>query len=89
MPDETRTALADVFDEVEFVADTSGLVDGGVLVGVSPVDELAEGVVGVDVGVMRSEFDFRGETILFQWDGETGVLATSEDTGVTVTSAVS
>ncbi|HWL50650.1 MAG TPA: hypothetical protein VNT92_12290 [Acidimicrobiia bacterium] len=89
MPDETRTALADVFDEVEFVADTSGLVDGGVLVGVSPVDELAEGVVGVDVGVMRSEFDFRGETILFQWDGETWVLATSEDTGVTVTSAVS
>ena len=89
MPDETRAALADVFDDVEFVADTSGLVDGGLLIGVSSVDELAEGVVGVDVGIMRSEFDFRAETILFRWDGSSWVDATSEDTGVTVTSAVS
>ena len=89
MPDETQAALADVFDDVEFVANTAGLVDGGVLVGVSPLDELAEGVDGVDVGVMRSKFDFRAETVLFQWDGSSWVDATSEDTGVTVTSAVS
>ena len=89
MPDETQAALLDAFDEVEFVADAGGLVDGGVLIGVSPVDELAEGVVGVDVGIMRSEFDFRSETILFQWDGSSWVDATSEEFGVTVTSVVS
>jgi len=89
MPDETRAALADVFDQVEFVANTSGLVDSGVLLGVSPLDRHAEGVVGVDVGVMRSEFDFRAETILFQWDGSSWADATSQDTGVTVTSSVS
>jgi len=89
MPDETRAALADVFDEVEFVANTSGLVDGGVLIGISPLDELAEGVVGVDVGITRSDSGFRAETMLFSWDGSSWVDATSEDTGVTVTSAVS
>jgi len=75
MPDETRTALTDRFDEVEFVdmEDADRLVDDefvvddgdGVLVSVSPVDQLAEGVIGVDVGVTRSLDGYFGQTIQF------------------------
>lgn len=94
MPDLTRSALADVFAIVEFV-DMDGADrlmesgDLGVLMGVSPLDELADGVVGVDVSMVRGDGEFRTQTMLFMWDGSSWVDATSEDTGVTVTSAVS
>jgi hypothetical protein len=99
MPDETRTALTDRFDEVEFVdmEDADRLVDDeyvvddgdGVLISVSPVDQLAEGVMGVDVGVTRSLDAYFGQTVQFMWDGETWALASSEDTGVPVVTSVS
>jgi len=53
------------------------------------LDELADGVVGVDVSMVRGDGEFRTQTMLFMWDGSSWVDATSEDTGVTVTSAVS
>ena len=99
MRDETRTALTERFDEVEFVDmdDADRLVtdeyvvdDGdGVLISVSPVDQLADGVIGIEVGVTRFRDGYFGQTVQFKWDGETWVLATSEDTGVTVVTSVS
>ena len=97
MPELTRAALVDLFDEIEFVdRDAADELTGGgegmargVLVSLSPADVLAEGVVGVDVGVVRPLDGYRAETMLFMWDGSSWIDATSEDTGVTVTSAVS
>jgi hypothetical protein len=99
MSDETRTALTERFDEVEFVdmdeadrlvEDDYAVDDGdGVLVSVSPIDQLAEGVIGVEVGVTRHLDGYFGQTVQFMWDGESWVLATSEDTGVPVITSVS
>ena len=94
MLDLTRSAPSNVFPRVEFV-DMDGAdrlmesTDLGVLMGVSPLDELADGVVGVDVSMVRGDGEFRAQTMLFMWDGSSWVDATSEDTGVTVTSTVS
>lgn len=99
MPPATREAITGMFDQVRFVdmgeADLlvgdDLRVDGGsgVLISVSPLVELGDQVVGIDVGLMTSGDGFHGQTIQFMWDGETWMVATSEDTGVTVTSAVS
>ena len=99
MPPSTREAITGSFDQVRFVdmgeadqlvGDDLRVDEGrGVLLSVSPHVHLADGVVGIDVGLWNSGHGFRGQTIQFIWDGETWTEATSEDTGVTVTSAVS
>ncbi len=99
MPEATRGAITRAMSGVEFVdmgqadllVDDELAVDGGsgVLIYVAPAVELAEMVVGIDVGVTRSGDGFHGQTIQFMWDGETWANATSDDTGVTVTSTVS
>lgn len=77
--------------EADRLLDEDSLVDrgDGLLISVAPAEELAAGVIGIDVGVTRSGEGLHGPTIQFMWDGETWVDATSDDTGVTVTSTVS
>jgi len=101
MPESTRLAIADQFDGVQFVdraqQDTLidqhslGPVDGGngVLISVGPVEDLAPGVVGIEVAVVRGRLDAVGQTVQFQWTNDGWVPATSDDTGVTTTSWVS
>lgn len=99
MPDSMQDAIGEQLGDVTFVdlprADAlfgeDWLVDGGagVLISVGPVLELAEGVVGIEVGVLTARDGGRGQVRQFQWDGEGWEPATSEDTGVTVTSWVS
>ncbi len=99
MPEETQSAVAGLFDRTQFVRgqvldDLFGenfLFAGGegILIRVGPVEKLAEGVVGIDVGLTSARDGYHGETHLFQWDGANWIPATPEDTGVTVTSSVS
>jgi hypothetical protein len=59
------------------------------LISVGPVEKLAKGVVGIDIGLATARDGYFGETYIFQWDGSNWIPATPEDTGVTVTSSVS
>jgi hypothetical protein len=94
MPAGVSAAIAALLPDVTF-ADSDQAdailpdVDAGeaVLVNVSPVYELADEVVGVDVGI--SLMAFQGETIQFKWDGTAWAVTDSDETGVTVTSVVS
>ena len=96
MPDETRAAIAAQFPNATFVSrsDVDSLfvdyfvIGDGVLVSVGPVEELARDVVGVQVGVLFARFDGFADMIQFQWDGDSWEPATSEETGVTVTTSV-
>lgn len=99
MPEETRSALSGPVDKIQFARgeDLDDLFDedfqfaggDGILISVGPVEELAEGVLGIDVGLGTGAEGYRGETYLFQWDGSNWIPATPEETGVTVTSSVS
>lgn len=99
MPEETRSAISGLFDGIQFARgqaldDLFGddfLFAGGdgILISVGPVEELAEGVVGIDVGLATARDGYFGETYVFQWDGSNWIPATPEDAGVTVTSSVS
>ncbi|MEX0796466.1 MAG: hypothetical protein WD274_07215 [Acidimicrobiia bacterium] len=99
MPMKTRSAIADLFDGIQFArgqalddlfGDDALFAGGeGILISVGPVEELAEGVVGIDVGLATARYGYHGETYLFQWDGSNWSPATPQDTGVTVTSSVS
>lgn len=73
-------------DEVEAIV---GELDAGeaILITLGPLRELAEGVAGIDIGLVA--VSARGQTIQFRWDGSTWAPADSEDSGVTVTSFVS
>ena len=94
MPLEVSLAISDSYSEATFVdleeADqiiADAVAGESVLVSVSNVTELAPGVLGVDVGVGFTAF--HGQTIQFLWNGSSWVIADSEDTEVTVTTAVS
>lgn len=99
MPGSMQDAIGEQLGEVTFVdqrgADAlfgeDALVAGGdgILLSVGPVFELADGVVGIEVGVVTARDGGRGQVHQFQWDGESWEPASSEDTGVTVTSWVS
>lgn len=94
MPDEFEEAVVEAFpnatmastDEVEAIV---GELDAGeaILITLGPLRELAEGVAGIDIGLVA--VSARGQTIQFRWDGSTWAPADSEDSGVTVTSFVS
>ncbi len=96
MPDETRAAITAQFPNATFVSrsDVDALfvdhvvVGDGVLVSVGPVEELAQDVVGVQVGVLFARYDGFADMIQFRWDGDGWEPATSEETGVTVTTSV-
>ena len=96
MPEETRSAIAELFDGIQFARgqaldDLFGddfLFAGGegILITVGPVEDLAEGVVGFEVGLITARESGHGEVYQFLWNGTTWAPATQEDTGVTVTS---
>jgi hypothetical protein len=94
MPVEVSTAIINAYPDSILVEgeEADGLyaaVDSGeaVMVIVADVAQLAPEVVGIDIGV--SFISFRGQTVQFMWDGSDWLVADSQDTGVTVTSAVS
>jgi len=93
-PAELRVALAPFYDEILYVeiddqfAPSVGW-DHCTLVSATPVRRLGPGVIGVDVWVLRGFLNGIGETYLFRWDGTAWADTTPEETGVTVTTAVS
>lgn len=97
MPEPVRIRLSELSDEVVFVDSTEELEvlgedhlpDDGTVVYVGPVQVLAENVVGVEVGTITPGDGFKAQTVQFQWDGTSWNVATSDETGVTVTTAVS
>ena len=90
---ELRAALAPIYEEILYVEVVDGAPGVGweqcTLVSAAPARWLAAGVVGVDVWIMRGFLSGIGETYLFRWEGTAWVDATPEETGVTVTTAVS
>ena len=91
---ELRAALAPLYEEIlyreindEFAPSVGW--DHCTVVSATRVRRLGHGVIGVDVWIMRGFLNGIGETYLFRWDGAAWVDATPEETGVTVTSAVS
>lgn len=97
MPREVRQELSELFDEVIFVNRAEELevlgedllTDEGTAIYVGPVHELKPDVWGLEVGTITPGDGFRAQTVQFQWDGAAWNIATSDDTGVTVTTAVS
>ena len=100
MPAAVKAAVESELPDARFVTseeaagllDQEGGVDGGdgILLFVGPVEVLTAGgdVIGVDVSTLTSREAGWGGTIQFRWTGATWELASSEDTGVTVTSWV-
>ncbi len=99
MPEATKRAILDHFEAVEFVdqgaADelfgVDALVDRGrgVLIAIGPLLDLADGVVGVEIGVLTARDGGRGQVWQFQWQNGEWSPATGDQTGVTVTSWIS
>lgn len=79
------------FSAVEELFEDSVSVDSGagILIYAGPVEQLAEGVVGIEIGVIKGRVDGRGETYQFVWDGRKWVPTTAEDTGITIPGWVS
>ena len=99
MPQSTMDAVRQRLGDVTFVGQEQAdalfgddtLVEGGrgVLLSMGPAEKLADGVVGIEVGVTNALDGGHGQVLQFQWNGETWIPATSDETGVTVTSWVS
>lgn len=99
MPQSTIEQITERLGDVTFVGQEEtdalfgedALVDSGrgVLLSIGPIERLAQGVVGIEVGLVTARDGGRGQVVQFQWSGEEWLPATSEDTGVTVTSWVS
>jgi hypothetical protein len=92
-PAGLRRALEARFDEVTYVA-MVGVAPGigweaCTLVAPGLVGSYRADVAGVDVWVRRGPLEGGAATYLFRWDGTAWVDATQEETGVTVTTAVS
>ena len=90
---ELRAALAPLYEVILYVEIVNGAPAVGwdqcTWVSVAPARWLAAGVVGVDVWSLHGPLDGVGETYQFRWEGTVWVDATPEETGVTVTTAVS
>jgi len=97
MPEEGAGAISAAHPQAVFIdADAAsapfgsdGVIDDGVLVEVGPVEELDEDVVGLSIGLHTARDGGRWVIVQFQWDGERWQHVTSDDTGITVTTAVS
>jgi hypothetical protein len=90
---ELRAALAPLYEEILYVEVVDAVPDVGwdrcTLVNPLPARQLAAGVVGVDVWITYAVMNGHADTYLFRWDGTAWVDTTPEETGVTVTTAVS
>jgi hypothetical protein len=86
--DEIRYVSA---TEVESATSSSGRFDDGATMfeAGSPHDTANADVVGVDVWITKGFQDATRRTYLFAWDGTEWIDATSDASGVTVTSSVS
>ena len=99
MTKQTMAAIETAVERVVFVGfagveelfEDSDSVDSGagILIYAGPVEQLAEGVVGIEIGVIKGGVDGRGETYQFVWDGRKWVPTTAEDTGITIPGWVS
>lgn len=99
MPQPTMNAIRQSLGDVTFVGQEQAdalfgddaLVDGGrgVLVSIGPAERLADGVIGIEVGLLTARDGGHGQVFQFQWNGEIWMPAASDDAGVTVTSWVS
>jgi len=99
MPELTRLAIANELDgarfvdrdEAESLFGEDALVDGGrgVLISIGFIELLAADVVGIEVGVTTARDGGHGQVLQFLWTKDGWVPATSEHTGITVTSWVS
>jgi hypothetical protein len=97
MPEEGAGAISAAHPQAVFIdADAAsapfgsdGVIDDGVLVEVGPVEELDEDVVRLSIGLHTARDGGRWVIVQFQWDRERWQHVTSDDTGITVTTAVS
>ncbi|MEN8235197.1 MAG: hypothetical protein ABFR89_09780 [Actinomycetota bacterium] len=97
MPPETRSAIAERFpraffvgaDEVDLLFTDDVVTGDGVIISVGPLEELATKVVGIPIGVTHARYDYFGAIVQFSRSDDEWRPASSEETGVTVTTAVS
>ena len=97
MPQQVRDDIAAMFPDATFVSraeENALFVDGvvandGVIVYVGPLEELSSDVVGVPIGRVTARDGAKFVIVQFKWNGDSWEHATSEDTGITVTTAVS
>lgn len=97
MPQQVRDEIAAMFPDATFVSlaeENALFVDGvvandSVIVYVGPIEELSSDVVGVPIGMVTARDGAEFVIVQFKWNGNSWEHATSEDTGVTVTTAVS
>jgi len=95
-PPELREAIATGFPSpVEYFDNRDDLKVGStsdyrcVVIQALNVRNMQPGVIGIDVWVMLGDLNASAETYLFRWDGTRWIDSTPEETGVTVTTAVS
>ncbi len=94
---ELRAAIAAFFPlEVEYFDTVESIMSGDApgafrctAVSPRPARTLRPEVVGVDVWVGTANLSARAQTYLFRWNGWRWIDSTPEETGVTVTTAVS
>lgn len=97
MPQAVASAISAAYPHAVFVDaaaasalfDDGGVISDGLLVEVGPIEELDESVVGLSIGLHTARDGGRWIIVQFQWDGDQWRYATSDDTGITVTTAVS
>jgi hypothetical protein len=98
MPQLVKEAIAQRIERAEFITENEEaelVVDGNLadpttaVVYVGPLADLENDVVGIDIGVLTSNGGSRFETHQFLWTGSEWNLTSEEETGVTVTTAVS
>ena len=99
MPGATAAAIVEVLsgarlvgrNEADALFGEDGLVAGGsgVLVTVGPVEDLAPGVVGIEVGLSTARDGGSGRIFQYRWQEGEWAPATSDQTGITTVSWVS
>ncbi len=98
MPVDMQQSLMASMDRTEIItqerhegmfADGMLIEPGAVVVYVGPVDELGDGLVGIDIGVATRGDGYRADTYLFRSTGSGWEPASPEESGVTVTTSVS
>lgn len=97
MPVEVTKAISAAYPQAVFVKvdagsalfGDDGVIDDGVLVEVGAIEGLDDDVVGLSIGLHTARDGSRRVIAPFQWDGDQWQHATSDDTDITVTTAVS
>ncbi len=93
---QARAGVAERLSDAVFISTTDGLVgpddqviDGGRILHVGPLRPLPDGrIVLVDTYWESSRFEGKGETYVYEWDGDAWVNVEPSTVGITVTTAV-